>query len=237
MLFRKRDNCYYISTVSKIEYEIIDWIIFYWGWHFNISYEQCRYFDNRPRIKLDLIFFSLTIILPFRNKWTDECSAPKWGLSIHNATIWIYRGGKGNMHGGNKWWTWSIPFITKKWVRSSILLKDDTWEHETSLGKKNFWLESWNTKKKSWNYDYTDNYDGEVIPTTIYIKQMEWRPKWLTWTSLFAKKRTTIDVDFSKECGKEKGSWKGGCLGCSYELLPNEHPLDCLKRMEKEIKF
>jgi hypothetical protein len=41
----------------------------------------------------------------------------------------------------------------------------------------------------------------------------------------------------SKECGERKGSWKGGTLGCSYELLPNETPLDCLKRMEKERKF
>ena len=114
MKFRKRDNCYYISTKDDDRYESTDWIIFYWGWHFDISYEVCGYFDNRPRINLDLIFFSLTFILPFRNEWTDECSPPKWGISIHNQTFWIYRGGKGNMSGGNKAWTWSNPFITKQ---------------------------------------------------------------------------------------------------------------------------
>lgn len=30
---------------------------------------------------------------------------------------------------------------------------------------------------------------------------------------------------------------KGGSLGCSYKLLPNKTPLDCLKRTEKERKF
>lgn len=141
------------------------------------------------------------------------------------------------MKGGSKWWTWHIPFVTKDWVRTSILLKDDTWEHETKGNHKSFYNDEWKQKQKSWTYDFTDKYDGTIIPTTIYVDEREWRPKWLKWTSLFAKTRRTIDVHFSKEVGKEKGSWKGGTIGCSYELLPNEHPLDCLKRMEKERKF
>ena len=176
-------------------------------------------------------------MLPFRNKWTDECDSPKWGIAIHNNTLWINRGGKGNMKGGSKWWTWNIPFITKDWVRTSILLKDDTWEHETKGNKKDFYNDEWKQKQKSWTYDYTDKYDGEVIPTTIYVEEREWRPKWLKWTRLSAKTIRTIDIHFSKECGKRKGSWKGGTLGCGYELLPNEQPLDCLKRMEKEREF
>ena len=235
--FKKRQNCYYISSVNKEEYESTDWVIFYWGNHFDISYEICGYFDNRPRINLDLIFFSLTFVLPFRNKWTDECDAPKWGISIHNNTVWIHRGGKGNMKGGSKWWTWYIPFLTKEWVRTSILLKGGIWEHETKGNRKDFYKEEWKEKQESWTYNYTDSYDGEVIPTTIYVDEREWRPKWLMWTSLFAKKSRSIDIHFSKEVGKRKGSWKGGTLGCSYELLPNELPIDCLKRMEKERKL
>lgn len=237
MKFRKNDNCYYLSTINKKEYETTDWIIFWFGWHFEITYSVCGYFDNRPEITISLIFFHLTIKLPFWNKWTDECDPPQWGIQIHSNTFWIYRGGKGNMNGGNKWWTWDIPFITKDWVRTSILLKDDTWEHETKGNKKDFYKDEYKQKQKSWTYDYTDKYDGEIIPTTIYVDEREWRPKWLKWTSLFAKTRRTIDVHFSKEVGKEKGSWKGGCTGCGYELLPNENPLDCLKRMERERKF
>jgi hypothetical protein len=211
---------------------------FYWAKRFDIGYETCGYFDSRPRINIDLFFFSFTIILPFPNpKWANECDSPKWGIAIHNNTFWIYRGGKGNMNGGNKWWTWYIPFVTKDWVRTSILLKDDTWEHETKGNKKDFYNEQWKAKQKSWTYDYVDSYDSEIIPTTIFVYEMEWRPKWMHWTSVFAKTKRKIDVHFSKECGKRKGSWKGGTLGCNYELLPNETPLDCLRRMEKERKF
>jgi hypothetical protein len=141
------------------------------------------------------------------------------------------------MKGGSKWWTWDIPFVTKDWVRTSILLKDDTWEHETQGNRKEFWKDEWKQKQKSWTYEYTDKYDGEIIPTTIYVDEREWRPKWLKWTSLFAKKNRGIDVHFSKECGRQKGSWKGGTIGCGYELLKNENPIDCLKRMEKERTF
>lgn len=234
MKFRKREKYYYISTKNKKEYGYTDWIIFYWRWCFDISYDVCGYFDNRPRINLDIIFFSLQFILPIRNKWTDECDAPKWGIAIHNNTLWIYKGGKGNMNGGTKWWTWYIPFVTKQWVRTSILLKDGSWEHEIPGVRKEFYKQEWKDKQQSWEYNYTDKYDGEIIPTIIYVDEREWRPKWLQWTKLFALTRRTIDVHFSKEVGKRKGSWKGGTLGCGYELLPNESPLDCLKRMEHE---
>ena len=73
--------------MNRNEYETIDWVIFYWGWYFKISYKICGYFDNRPRIKLDLIFFSLTIVLPFRNKWTEECDSPEWGIAIPQSKI------------------------------------------------------------------------------------------------------------------------------------------------------
>ena len=237
MKFRKQGNAYYISTHDKETYETTDWVVFYWGWDFDISFELCGYFDNRPNINLNLIFFTLRFILPFRNKWTDECDPPKWGIAIHHDTLWIYKGGKGNMNGGNKWWTWNLPFFSKEWTRTSILLKNDTWEHESKGNKKDFFNDEWKEKQKSWTYDYTDSYDGEIIPTTIYVEEREWRPKWLKWTRRFALINTKIDVHFSKECGKRKGSWKGGTMRCSYTLQPNESPLDCLKRMEKERKF
>jgi len=213
------------------------WLIFYWSKVFDISFEICGYFDNRPRINLDFIFFNLTIILPFRNKWTNECDCPKWGIAIHNNTFWVYKGGKGNMDGGSKWWTWDIPFITKDWIRTSILLKNNSWEHETNGNHKNFYEDNWKIKQAVWEYDYKDKYDGEIIPTKIYVEEREWRPKWLKWTKVFALVNKTIDIHFSKEVGKKKWSWKGGTIGCSYKLLDNETPLDCIKRMEIERDF
>ena len=46
-----------------------------------------------------------------------------------------------------------------------------------------------------------------------------------------------IEIEFDGEVGKGKGSWKGGCIGCSYELLPNETSEECIRRMENERSF
>lgn len=210
------------------------WMVFYFAKRFNITFERCGYFDNRPRINISLGFFNLDLIFPIRNKWTDECVPPKYGIAIHGNTFWIYKGGKGNLNGGNKWWTWDIPLLTKEWVRTSILLKDNTWEHESKGNSKKFYSDEWKSKQKVWEYSYEDNTDGEIIPTKVHVEEREWRPKWLTWTKFFRDIHRTIDVEFLKECGRGKGSWKGGVTGCSYRLLKNETPMDCIKRMEKE---
>lgn len=210
---------------------------FYFTKHFELSYSVCGYFSNVPRITISLIFFTLKLKLFFiRNKWTDECDPPKYGIAIHNNTFWLYKGGKGNW-GGNKYWAFDLPFLTKEWVRTSILLNDNTWEHETHGNSKNFYNNEWVNKKMTYHYDYIDITDRSVIPTTIYVEEREWRPKWLKWTGLFKKVRRSIDVRFSREVGSKKGSWKGGTTGCGYEMLPNETPIDTIKRMEKERTF
>lgn len=131
-----------------------------------------------------------------------------------------------------------------QWVRTSILLKDDTWFNESKKVRLNWedtgdygsynWLEENKWQEK---HPYTDSYDNTTVTATISVVEREWRPRWFKWTSIFSKVSKTIDVDFDKQVGKEKGSWKGGVLGCGYAMKPGETPLQCLRRMEKERKF
>ena len=72
---------------------------------------------------------------------------------------------------------------------------------------------------------------------TVFVERREWRPLIFQWTRLFAKVRTTIDVVFDDEVGERTGSWKGGCTGCGYEMLPGETAEQTLRRMEMERKF
>ena len=215
------------------------YIIFYFKKGFEISFEICGYFDNRPRINLNLFFFRSALILPFRNKWTDECDSPKWGIAYHGQIFWIYRGGKGNMNGGNKWWTFHMPW-SLDWVRTSNLRKDGAWEHESKGNHKNFYEDTW--KDILWNDTYPYVYtlkSGEVQhrTATLRVEEREWRRRAFRWLPLFNKIQKTIDVKFDQEVGEETGSWKGGCVGCGYNLLQNETPLEWLRRMEKDRKF
>lgn len=234
----KHGNCYSVCTGNRYD-ENNDWVTFYFRKHFELTYSVCGYFDNRPEINIALFFFMLTIKLPFRNKWTDECDAPTWGIAYHHQTFWIYRGGKGNMNGGNKWWTMDMPF-KYEWVRTSNLRKDGTWEHETKGNRKEFWRDEWNDIlwKETYPYTYVLK-SGEVQHrlATIKVEEREWRWHWFKWLPFPKRISRDIGIDFNAEVGEQTGSWKGGCMGCGYNLLPNETPLECLRRMEKERKF
>jgi hypothetical protein len=59
------------------------------------------------------------------------------------------------------------------------------------------------------------------------FKSLRW-PRW---------NKESIEVEFSDEVGERSGSWKGGCIGCGYDLKPGETLLDALRRMERERKF
>lgn len=71
-----------------------------------------------------------------------------------------------------------------------------------------------------------DDFDGERIVATTRIEEREWRfgTGWFRWLSLFRAPRISrsLDLRFSKETGKRKGSWKGGTVGHSIEMLPGE---------------
>jgi hypothetical protein len=67
---------------------------------------------------------------------------------------------------------------------------------------------------------------------TIGVSEREYRWRWFMWLPRPRMVKRTID-----QVGERSGSWKGGCLGCSYELRPGETPDDCLRRMERERKF
>ena len=206
---------------------------------FNLTYSICGYFDPRHNIRIELFFFTLSINLPFKSKYTDECDPPSWGIAHHNNSLWIYRGGKGNMNGGNKWWSFNDPW-SMQWVRTSALKKDGGWEHETKGNSKDFWQDKWNDILHIENHPYTYKLKSGVVQNveaTIKVYEREWRMHWFKWTKIGNSISRTIDINFSSEVGERSGSWKGGCTGCSYELKNGESPLECLRRMEKERIF
>lgn len=197
---------------------------------------------------LPLVLFgwgTLYIHLPIKTGIQD-CESAAWGFNYHNNTAWFYIGGGGNFEGGKKWKTLYMPWDLT-WVRTSTLLKDNKgWFNETKGKRKDWSQEGRNEvggydwlKENKWKetYPYTDKYDKTTVNATISVTEMEWRPRGVKWTNLFSKVRRTISVEFDKEVGKKKGSWKGGTTGCGYDLLPNETPLECLRRMERDSDF
>jgi len=70
------------------------------------------------------------------------------------------------------------------------------------------------------------DFDGELLTVTTRIEEREWRLgegkfKWLSW---FCKPKISrsLDLRFSGETGRRKGSWKGGTVGHSINMRPGE---------------
>jgi len=126
------------------------------------------------------------------------------------------------------------------WVRTSLLLKNGDWKHETRGHILDYYTEEY--RKKLWleNYNYTyilkDGTEQRRI-ATVGVEEREWRWHWFKWFPYIRKIEKVIDVSFNEGIGEETGSWKGGCMGCGYEMLPGEMPNDTLRRMERERKF
>ncbi len=70
------------------------------------------------------------------------------------------------------------------------------------------------------------DFDGEQLTATTKIEEREWRlgERGFKWLSLFRKPKISrsLDISFSGETGKRKGSWKGGTIGHSIEMQPGE---------------
>lgn len=90
------------------------------------------------------------------------------------------------------------------------------------------------SEKEKHNYTYTLN-SGEIQKreATINVESREWQRPW--FPRRFYKE--SIDIEFNGEVGERTGTWKGGVLGCGYNIKEGETPLECLRRMESEREF
>lgn len=199
---------------------------------FRIS--PASYFDNRLMIHLDLLWVSWYLYLPIYST-IDECEYPEFGFYYHSNSLVLC-------------WNMKKKFIhmpwTYEWVRTSRLLKDGSWLHETKGNRKGWSEEECKWEKENlWSethhYPYVMN-NGTIqddIDATITVEEREWRQKWLRWTKIGAKVSKDIKVEFNNEVGSERGSWKGGTMGCGYQMKNNETPKQTLRRMQRERSF
>lgn len=94
-------------------------------------------------------------------------------------------------------------------------------------------VDSWRSMCPTVEFRFTD-FDGEEITATTRIEAREWHfgTGWFTWLSWFRRPIVirSLDIQFSKETGKRKGSWKGGTIGHSIEMKAGELHRDAFAR-------
>lgn len=108
------------------------------------------------------------------------------------------------------------------------------------------WTYKWHaTEKLDWDMNavlvnharvFDFNYklrSGEVQhrKASVTIKRIVWRCRGWPWKK---KSIVYLDVSFDKEIGEDTGTWEGGTIGLTHNVLPNETPEQAFRRLEQE---
>jgi hypothetical protein len=120
---------------------------------------------------------------------------------------------------------WFLPWTQWRHVRHSVY--DRAGDHFYTIPEGAKWHESHDKVDACPTLTFAfDDFDGERIEAKTRIEEREWRfgAGWFKWLSWFRKPmiQRSLDIQFSKETGSEKGSWKGGTVGHSINMLPSE---------------
>lgn len=202
--------------------------------------------EDEASLHIHLIWPKIKVPLRIPHERVMGGFGPSYGISVHRYEVHLNWGeGCKILH-----WPWSW-----QWVRSSKMMKDGSWLHElASKPRQDFpnypiahseyrqYLPIDDLKKLMWQESYPYRYvlrSGEIQErtATLRVEEREWRWRAFQWLPFPRHIQRTIDIEFNDEVGERTGSWKGGTIGCSYELRPQEMPVEALRRMEAERVF
>jgi hypothetical protein len=208
--------------------------------------------DSKCRLVLSafgwyLTFFLPRIIRPYKY-WVDLSKADwsdldgywkederAFGFYLFKNHFNILYGRQSTEGDLSKSWGFFLPWNEWRHVRLSLYDKDGQhfWTQSRDDDKQGSYFQDGSydqqteAKKQCSKrlFEFQD-YDGERITVTTMIQEREWLRgvKAFRWLSRFfyPKIRRSLNLEFHKEVGPRKGSWKGGTIGHSIEMLPGE---------------
>lgn len=219
---------------------------FKWGeislWHKNIGfYWSGPHYCYEPKLVIQAYFFNIYIPTPAFGLKSAQSSKEEVRYGFHifpNLHSWestVFYFGK------DRSWYWYMPW-TYNWESTEHLDHDLKNVIVKEVKGKRDWF-AYDKQRQEYEKNHSKVYDytytlknGEVQhrKASVTIERRTWYMRGWPWKKMV---NTSIDVSFDGEVGERTGSWKGGTIGCSYELLPNETPEQCLRRMESEREF
>ena len=219
-----------LSTKPSTKFEIS------LSWGFNIKYMTIGWGDyGYAQMVWHLFFGCFYITFPWKHKRIKDNfgeDAPSYGVTYHNSSFMFYW--------KRKCYVKQLPFFTFEWVRTSLLLSDETWVHETKGNRKGFYNKEWTDRQ--WEttipYKHITSNEGHIdVNVKCHITEREWRRKWLKRTKIGARINRSVEVEFSDEVGTGRGSYKGGTIGSGFDITKTSDINEGLKKMEKRYNM
>ena len=154
----------------------------------------------------------------------------EYGFSLFNGFLQLFLGAQTDDSTSTQGWCCHLPWTQWRHVRFTLYTPDGAhywtqWDEEVPGLRRFDEMRSHQESCPSISFDF-DDYDGQRITARCRIEEREWRfgEGWFAWLSVFrrAKIVRSLSLEFDKEVGPEKGSWKGGRTGHGIEMLPDE---------------
>lgn len=165
--------------------------------------------------------------------WYWQIDRREYGFSLSDGFLSVYLGRQTMDSRTEQRWGYFLPWTQWRHVRHSFYglegehvatLPDTGKSYRDDLGR-------WDREQAISDATPTisfkfEDFDGERIVAITKIEEREWHAGtgWFKWLSLFRKPKVKryLEIHFSAEVGREKGSWKGGTVGHSIEMLVDE---------------
>lgn len=201
----------------------------YWGGQTSVALRVLIHSNDADEgnrmLNLSLGFAQAFIPLGISKQFYQGGEEPSWGFDFSREFGIVLNWGRHRKH-----WEWPFHRFTLRYEQEE---KDGVWRSVLGRGHAEH-----GPKEEVHPYTYVLQ-NGEAQQRTATIHRTRHILARHILHRLGWPKRTlnSIDITFSDEVGERSGSWKGGCIGCSYSMKPGEAPLDTLRRMEAERKF
>jgi hypothetical protein len=159
--------------------------------------------------------------------WYDEHFPREYGFTLSEGNLHVYYGAQTHDSRTDQNKCYFLPWRHWRFIRHSHYDIEGKHFHTEYERARNSWQASTAIRDAcpKVRFEFED-YDGQKIVATTHIEEREWHfgTGWCRWLSWFrpASIKRSLALDFSAEVGLEKGSWKGGTLGHSIEMLPGE---------------
>lgn len=159
--------------------------------------------------------------------WYEERFPREYGFTFSEGNLHTYFGPQTHCSSTTKSKCFFLPWRNSRFIRESLYDLQGQHFHTEYAHTRNAWPASTAVKDAcpKVRFDIEDH-DGQKITAATHIEEREWRfgTGLFSWLSLFRRPQIcrTLAIEFGSEVGPEKGSWKGGTIGTSIDMLPGE---------------
>lgn len=211
-------------------------------------------YGERPSLMLGCGLFTWFAPLPlwarrfFREPDIGSLDRAAYGFSSSEDGLHFYWGHRSCM----LWWPWGLEHIRTEYLGTDLRWHDDR-SHPDNWARKHpnpLYRYDGPVGPEKWSEAHPYRYmlqSGAVQERTATLTRRRafhgrrWfgpiRLRRIVRSVMPKRLFDSIDVEFSDEVGEDSGSWKGGCIGCSYDIKPEESPRQALMRMQRDRRF